>query len=484
MSIEEGIFDKTKKALDANKDHPDFTSVFDDWKNNTSKKENQAELKLVNDAARGLLPNLTITDFTTDKAGKTFVVTLDEKTKTLQRRTLENFTPVDPRPLESDTKKDEDEKSNYQQPNKPETKPENVEVYAIKPGDNLWKIARHKLEEVNNANGKSGTKPSTIEVKALIDKIVAANQEGDGAIKDPNLIYTGKSLNIPIDKPATPPPSKDKPTDEKKGSDKTAPEITNNTNGETANKTPDTKADASKKNEKNGQSSDQTDLVPSVSLKFSADPNTRENPTIGGEEAAREAAVLKKYFTVMQNPFDRGSNNKELTATEITQFVAQCRTKTPGSIFAGVPEEDLKTLELAAGHIDRIGKTGYDGLLTMNGATVRDIDCFAKQEKDFEDRYQARFYLENFFSKISNGRDRLTVSEIRTYRESIGTNSSDAAELKAVDNLLAQLAKSKVTDFDALNKADAKAAISEKVDGSTYGVFRGSSSPSMHAPTP
>lgn len=474
MSIDEGIGEKTKKAIDANKDNPDFTSVFADWNNNTSKAEDRAELKLINDAARGLLPKLTITDFTTDEAGAKFVVTYDEISKKSQRRTLENFTPVDTGSSDSDTKTVENGKSSYQQPTKPEEKSANLEVYAIQPGDNLWKIARHKLEEFNNANGKSGTKPSTIEVKAFIDKIVAANQEGGGAIKDPNLIYSGKSLNIPIDKP----------TNLKNGSDQVVPENTTNTSGETASKPSDNSTDSTKKTEKSEPPSGQTESVPNAGLKFSADPNTIENPTIGSEEATKEAAVLKKYFAVMQNPFDPGSNNIELTATEITQFVAQCRKKIPGTTSAGVPEEDLKILERAAGNIDRIGKTGYDGLLSLNGATVRDIDCFAKQEKDFEDRYQARFYLENFFSKISNGRDVLTVSEIKTYRDSLATNPGDAAELKAVDNVLAQLANSKVSDFDVLKKADAKAVISEKVQGTSYEVFRGSNSPAMHAPTP
>ena len=78
MSFEDGIGEKTKKAIDANKDHPDFTLVFADWKNNTSKKENQAERDIINDALHSkYLPNVTIIDFTTDETGAKYVTTFD-----------------------------------------------------------------------------------------------------------------------------------------------------------------------------------------------------------------------------------------------------------------------------------------------------------------------------------------------------------------------------------------------------------------------
>lgn len=155
------------------------------------------------------LPNVTIIDFTTDETGAKYVTTFDGQNNKLQLRTVNDFKVVEGQEsdltkdmakknetpeqvvqfltTQVDAKKDAENKKIAEQSKTDEAKGE-VKQYAILPGDNLWKIAQRQLAEDNKANGKSDAVISVNAVKALVDKIVAANQEGDGAIKNANLI--------------------------------------------------------------------------------------------------------------------------------------------------------------------------------------------------------------------------------------------------------------------------------------------------------
>ena len=237
MSIEAGIGEKTEKAISNKNDKADLSSVFDDWKNNTSKEENQAERTSINNALHKVLPELSIIDFTTDETGAKYVTTFDGQTNKLQLRTVNDFKVVEGQEsdltkamaekketpeqvvqyltTQVDAKKDAEYKKNAEQPKTDEAKVGEVKQYAIQPGDNLWKIAKREIVEANKANGKADALPSPNEVKAFIDKIVLANGEGDGAIKDANLIYAGKILNIPVEKKEAP-KTEEEPKVEKK----------------------------------------------------------------------------------------------------------------------------------------------------------------------------------------------------------------------------------------------------------------------------
>lgn len=229
MSIEAVIGAKTEKAISEKKDKPDLSSVFDDWKNNTSKAENQAERKSINEAVHKHLPNITIIDFGTGKtpAGEAkYVETYDSSTHKLEVRKVEDFSVVQSQDLTKDleTRKMTDEQAiqtltdnvdsyktaenKTEQPakDKPEVvdpaKPEAITAtkqYTIQPGDNLWKIARREIAEANKASGKPDSVPSAVEVKAFVDKLIFANQSGDSPVKNANLIYAGKILNVPVE---------------------------------------------------------------------------------------------------------------------------------------------------------------------------------------------------------------------------------------------------------------------------------------------
>jgi|JI10StandDraft_1071094.scaffolds.fasta_scaffold07919_3 LysM repeat protein len=491
MSIEAGIGEKTEKAISNKNDKADLSSVFDDWKNNTSKAENQAERKSINDAVHKYLPNVSIINFVVGKtpSGEAeFVETYDSSTHKLEVRKVEDFSvvqsqdftnglkaqkmtdetvvqklteQVDNEKEESPEKKTEvnnNNSSNYQTNETESNSSVNTEVqqYQIQSGDSLWKIAQRHLAEDNKANGKPDAAISVKAVKAYVDKIVAANQEGDGVVKDPNLIYTGKTLNIPI---------------EKKADTKSVPDPTNDTEKEPESKAPDSKLLPTKDSESTS--------VPTSELKFTAAPNTYDNPTIGSKDASTEAAVLKKYFAPMQKMFDYRSGNDELTQEEITEFVAKCKNGTASLNGQTMPTlDELAALENAAKHLNRIANVGFDFALGQGkGASSKDIENFERQENDFEGRYQARFYLEKHFDRIAPGKSEVTVAEIKEYRTRLTSIPQSADELKAVDNLLAQLAKSKVADSVVLNKANAKTAISEKVDGSSYEGYGGASYP-------
>lgn len=509
MSIDAGVGEKVESAFKSKSDKPNFSSVFEEWSNNAGKAENQAERKSINDVVHKYLPNISIINF---GVGKTptgeaqFVETYDSATHKLEVRKVEDFSVIQSRDftnglkaqkmtdetvvqklteqVDNEKEKSQEKKtevsnnnsSNYQNKETESSSSVNTEMqqYQIQSGDSLWKIAQRHLAEDNKANGKPDAAISVKAVKAYVDKIVAANQEGDGVINDPNLIYTGKTLNIPI---------------EKKADTKTVPDSTNETKKAPDNKAPDSKVAPSKDGDNNDgdkkrDSDSESASVPTVELKFTADPNTYDNPTIGSEEAAAEAVVLKKYFMPMQKVFDYRSGNDELTREEITEFVAKCKNGTARLNGEAPPTlEELATLENAAKHIDRIANVGFDLALGRGkGASSKDIEDFARQESDFEGRYQARFYLEKHFDRIASGKSEVTVAEIKEYRSRLSSDPQSTVELKAVDNLLAQLAKSKVEDSAVLKKADAKAAISEKVNGSTYEVYGGTTYPVPKVP--
>lgn len=519
MSIDARIGEKVDSALKSKSDKPNFSSVFEEWSNNTGKAENQAERKSINDAVHKYLPNVSIINF---GVGKTptgeakFVETYDSSTHKLEVRKVEDFSVVQSqdfttglkakkmtdetvvqklteqvdnekeKPQEKKTEVSNNNSSNYQNKETESSSSVNTEVrqYQIQSGDSLWKIAQRHLAEENKANRKPDAVISVKAVKAYVDKIVAANQEGDGVIKDPNLIYTGKTLNIPIEKKAETETKADSTSEATKGPENKAPDGSTETTKEPENKAPDSSIAPSKDGDNKNNSNSESQSKSNVALKFTADPGTYENPTIGSKEATAEAAALKKYFAPMQKLFDYGSGADELTQEEITEFVTKCRNGTVNLNEENRPSPDeLAALENAAKHLNRIANVALDlSLGQRGGVSSKDIDNFARQETDFEGRYQARFYLEKHFDRIAPGKSEVTVAEIKEYRSRLASDPQSAVELKAVDNLLAQLAKSKVEDSLVLKKADAKAAISDKVDGSTYEVYGGASYPAPQVP--
>lgn len=517
MSIDAGVGEKVDSVLKDKSDKPNFSSVFEEWSNNTSKAENQAERKIINDVVQKYLPNVSIINFGVGKSPTgedKYVETYDSYTHKLEVRKVEDFSVVQSQDFttglkannmtdetvvqklteqvdnekeqaqEKKGKVDRDNRSNYQNKETKSNTPVNTEVqqYQIRAGDSLWQIAQRRLAEDNKANGKPDAVISVKAVKAYVDKIVAANQEGDGTIKDPNLIYTGKTLNIPIEKKADNKTVPDSPNDTKK-EPASKVDDSSDTNKASENKAPDSRVPASNDGDKKNDSDSESTAVPTFELKFTADPNTYDNPTIGSVDAATEAAVLKKYFGPMQKMFDYRSGNDELTKEEITEFVAKCKNGTVRLNGQDKPTSvELKALENAAKHLNRIANVEFDFALGQGkGASSKDIANFARQENDFEGRYQARFYLEKHFDRFAKGKSEVTVAEIKEYRSGLSLNPQSADELRAVDNLLAQLAKSKVADTTVLNKADAKTAVSEKVNGSTYETYGGASYPAPQA---
>jgi len=496
MSFEDGIGEKTKKAIDANKDHPDFTLVFADWKNNTSKKENQAERDIINDALHSkYLPNVTIIDFTTDETGAKYVTTFDGQNNKLQLRTVNDFKVVEGQEsdltkdmakknetpeqvvqfltTQVDAKKDAENKKIAEQSKTDEAKGE-VKQYAILPGDNLWKIAQRQLAEDNKANGKSDAVISVNAVKALVDKIVAANQEGDGAIKNANLIYAGKTLNIPVEKKEaakTEEEQKEDPKAEKKEAPKTQEEPKvekqeeievkpSSANTESSNKTTPTTTNA-------------------ASDSFTPKSDTYYNPTIGADEAANESAVLNKFYEQMRGLDGDESGKAFVTAAEINKFVEANKTHLPRTDGQPVPNaEEIQLLEKAANNIVRIAGSSDDELLfESSGATRKDVQVFAEQEKDFEGRFQARFYLDKHFDRLTAGQDHISVAEIKAYRDQLVTRPNSEAEVKAVDNVLVQLGKQGFKDGSILFRSNAKAAIRDDIAGSKYAEYGGRSYP-------
>ncbi|MBZ0188358.1 MAG: LysM domain-containing protein, partial [Candidatus Obscuribacterales bacterium] len=72
--------------------------------------------------------------------------------------------------------------------------------YEVKPGDNLWNIAKGHLLE------SSGTKPTNAEVLSLVNKLVERNE-----IANPDLIYPDQKIVIPGEIPESTIPEPEKP---------------------------------------------------------------------------------------------------------------------------------------------------------------------------------------------------------------------------------------------------------------------------------
>jgi len=533
MSIEAGIGEKTEKALGEKKDKPDLSSVFDDWKNNTNKAENQTERAAVNKALHKVLPNLSIIDFTTDEKGEKYVTTFDGESNKLQLRTVSDFRVVkgqesdltkamaekkatdeqvvqylsdqvdDKVDIKRETETKTETKTNGDQPKPDETKTDetktdetksvNVKQYEIQPGDNLWKIARREIAESNKANGKPDSAPSTLEVKAFIEKIVMANQSGDNPVKNANLIYSGKTLNIPVEKQQNKTPVVDPATEKAENTTPVVDPATEKAENTTPvvdpatekneNKTPVADPATEKKEEIDVEpvsaNSSKSDVVNSASTssanQFVPDANTFYNPTIGGAEADKEGAVLGKYFEQMRALDGNESTKAYVSADEINKFIEASKSHLPRKDGQPVPSaEEIELLEKAAKNIGRISKVSDDEFFTdSSGATRKDVQMFAEQEKDFESRFQARFYMDKHFDRLAAGQNHISVADIKTYREQLATQPNSEAELKAVDNVLVQLGKGGFNDGSVIFKDNAKASVRQEVAGSSYGEYGG-----------
>lgn len=503
MSIEAGISEKTEKALGEKKDKPDLSSVFDDWKNNTNKAENQTERAAVNKALHKVLPNLSIIDFTTDEKGEKYVTTFDGDSNKLQLRTVSDFSVVkgqesdltkamaekkatdeqvvqylsDQVDDKVDTKKETETKTetktNGDQPKPDETKADetksvDVKQYEIQAGDNLWKIARREIAESNKANGKPDSAPSTLEVKAFVEKIVMANQSGDNPVKNANLIYSGKTLNIPVEKQENKTPVVDPATEKNENKTPVADPTTVEKKEEIDVKP--VSANSSKSDAVNSASA-------SSANQFVPDANTFYNPTIGGAEADKEGAVLGKYFEQMRALDGNESTKAYVSADEINKFIEASKSHLPRKDGQPVPSaEEIELLEKAAKNIGRISKVSDDEFFTdSSGATRKDVQMFAEQEKDFESRFQARFYMDKHFDRLAAGQNHISVADIKSYREQLATQPNSEAELKAVDNVLVQLGKGGFKDGSVIFKDNAKASVRQEVAGSSYGEYGGRS---------
>ncbi|MDQ5934440.1 MAG: LysM peptidoglycan-binding protein [Cyanobacteriota bacterium erpe_2018_sw_21hr_WHONDRS-SW48-000092_B_bin.40] len=486
MSIEAGIGEKTEKAISNKNDKADLSSVFDDWKNNTSKAENQAERTSINNALHKFLPKLSIIDFTTDETGAKYVTTFDGQNNKLQRRTVNDFKVVEGQEsdltkdmakknetpeqvvqfltTQVDAKKEADGKKSVEQSKTEEAKVGEVKPYAIQPGDNLWKIAQRQLAEDNKANGKSDATISVNAVKALVDKILAANQEGDGAIRNANLIYAGKTLNIPVEKKEAP-KTQEEPKVEKQEEIEVKP---SSANTESSNKTTTATTSTTTTSSSNAASDS-----------FTPKSDTYYNPTIGADEAAKESAVLNKFYEQMRGLDGDESGKAFVTAAEINKFVEANKTHLPRTDGQPVPNaEEIELLERAANNIVRIAGSSDDELLfESSGATRKDVQIFAEQEKDFEGRFQARFYLDKHFDRLTAGKDHISVAEIKAYRDQLLTRPNSEAEVRAVDNVLVQLGKQGFKDGSILFRSNAKAAIRDDIAGSKYAEYGGRSYP-------
>ncbi len=461
MTLEAGIGAKVETAIATNPDKPNFGEVYKDWKNNESKEENQKERAAINEAlhkGKKILPSVSIIDFGTvaaDGGIVDYVDTYDSETNKMQRRDLKDFSVKQEKDLTEEMKRDglNDEQvvklladSVDKNKDKPQTTTDakaDVKPYQIQPGDNLWKIAKNELNEINKASGDVDKKPSTKDIQDFIQKIQQANQSGDGAIENIDRIYAGKTLNIPVAKTKA----------EKSDSNYVAPnpDVT-----PTPDKTPT------------------QDVVKNTSASipaspFKAEANTYANPTIGADQAKEEAEVLNKYFDKMRTLDGDPSGAEYLTADEIKGFVAASKDKT--AIVEGEPipdAQEIAALERAAKHIHRIAGTNDDEFFfESSGATRKDIEGFAEQEKEFEGRYQARFYLDNHFNNLAGEKNAVSVSQIKEYREKLSVDSTKAAELVAVDNLLDQLKKAGYRDGSPVLRGDSK-EIRKEVRGFSY----------------
>ncbi len=495
MSIEAGIGEKTEKAISNKNDKADLSSVFDDWKNNTSKAENEVERTSINNALHKVLPKLSIIDFTSDETGTKYVTTFDGQSNKLQLRTVNDFKVVEGQEsdltkamaekketpeqvvqyltTQVDAKKDADSKKSVEQSKTDEAKGD-VKQYAIQPGDNLWKIAKREIVEANKANGKPDAVPSTDEVRAFIDKIVSANREGDGAIKNANLIYAGKTLNIPVEKKEAP-----KTEEEPKAENKEAPKTEEEQKVEPkVEKQEEIEVKPSSANTEPGNNKTTTTNT-SGSDAFTPKSDTYYNPTIGADEAAKESAVLNKFYEQMRGLDGDESGKAFVTTAEINKFVEANKTHLPRTDGQPVPNaEEIELLEKAAKNIGRIANSSDDEMFfESSGATRKDVQIFAEQEKDFEGRFQARFYLDKHFDRLTAGQDHISVAEIKAYRDQLATRPDSEAEVKAVDNVLVQLGKQGYKDGSILFRDNAKASIRDEVAGSNYAEYGGRSYP-------
>ncbi len=487
MTLEAGIGAKVETAIANNPDKPNFGEVYKDWKNNDNKEENQKERAAINEAlhkGKKILPSVSIIDFgtaSTASGNVDYVDTYDSGTNKMQRRDLKDFSVKLEKDLTAemtkkglndeqvfqilandiDNKKDkptntslEEEKSKKKyNSTTDETKTDEktdvkteVKSYEIKPGDNLWKIAKTQLNDINKASGDVDKKPSTKDIQDFIQKIHQANQSGDGAIKNIDRIYAGKTLNIPV--------VKDKaPTQDKTPTTEINPDGT-----PTPDKTPT------------------PDVVKNTSAvetnPFKAEANTFANPTIGADQAKEEAEVLNKYFDKMSTLDSDASGADYLTADEIKGFVAASKDKTAKVEGEPIPTaQEIAALERAAKHIHRIAGTNDDEVFfESSGATKKDIEGFAEQEKLFEGKYQARFYLDKHFSNLAGDRNSVSVTEIKAYRETLNGDAKNAAELAAIDNLLDQLKRGGYRDGSVVLRANSKqlTQIRNDVGGYSY----------------
>ncbi len=489
MSLEAKIGAKVETAIKTNADNPNLSEVYKDWSNNENKEQNQKERKDINEALHkgGLLTNLTIinmAEVTKDGKKITVVETYDSKKQSLQFRDAENFRNVltehqlepalknskvatdkiaevmsseekavqflaedtdtarfgktEPKVDEKTTSGTDDKEIKDGKESEDKTPKMTGKEYQIQAGDNLWKIAKNELL----IGQKEGTVIPAKKIQEYIQQIAAANQNGEGAVKNIDRIYAGKTIILP---PGV------APTDA-------------NTQTENNNK-PDANT--------NSAETVKNTAATTENSKFSPVANTYYNPTIGATEADLEGAALTKYFEKMKN-LDGDKNGKDyVTAREIQTFVEQNIQKA-GTDPKAPTSAELAALTRASQHAYRIACTSNDETFWFeDGLTKNDVTGFAAQEKEFEGQYQARHYVANHFNNFAPGKDFVSVETIKTYRDSLKLSPQCADELAAVENLLVQLAKNRFNDDSILRKSDAKQQIKDTISGSSYQEYGG-----------
>ena len=184
---------------------------------------------------------------------------------------------------------------------------------------------------------------------------------------------------------------------------------------------------------------------------------------IGYEEAAKEAAVLKRYFGEIATQDGRKDGYENyITPDEIDKFIAA---------HPELPPEEKAVLLRAKQHLGRIqgvsnDETGWEN----DGATMSDIVGFAEREKNFEEKFQAKAYLEENFDAISRGNHYITAFDIDVYRAKRVKEGATPEELKKID-----AAKKIVIEQNNPTKAGLK-TMTVKVGEERYDLYDDNSS--------
>lgn len=320
-------------------------------------------------------------------------------------------------------------------------------VYTVKRGDNLWNIAsRYLSEQRKTATGADANKPVTPrEINDLVGKIFEANKgNGKDQIKNRDRIYPGQNFTIPgFGKPETPKPAETPQTPPKPAETPQTPpkpEETPQTPPKPAEtpQTPvlETPQVPAKPAETPQEPAKQPEVTPTPTEvekpkpvetpvqapveNFTPPNGSKENPTIGGEVAAKEAETLLRHFDQIPGKADPAY----IDAAALNNYIKD---------NTNLSEEDKRWLTSAASHLGRIQKSSNDewGRET-SGATRADLQAYPRQEKSFEEQYTARNYIKTHFDSMAGADGILNIAELRAWAQKRASENATPKELKVI----------------------------------------------------